>query len=379
MDFFLSEDELALKTMAENFAKDQLMPYARHWDEQEIFPVATFRQAATLGFAGLFVEEIYGGCNMSRLQGAMIFEALAMGCVSTSAYLSIHNMVAGMIQRFGNDSQKQEWLPQLTSMAWLSSYCLTEPEAGSDAASLRTTAVHDGDHYIINGSKSFISGAGVSDFYLCMVRTNGPGANGISAVIVPKDTPGLSFGKNEDKMGWRSQPTCQVMFDQVRVPVSNRLGAEGDGFKIAMTGLDGGRINIASCSLGGAQRCLNLAKAYVQERQQFGKPLANFQALQFKLADMETELAAARLMVYQAADFLSRGHMEATTYCAMAKRFATDVGFRVVNEALQLHGGYGYIKDYEIERFFRDLRVHQILEGTNEIMRVIVARRMLAA
>ncbi len=377
MDFYLDSEQSQIKEMAEQFAKEQLEPFAGQWDAQEHFPVDVMRQAAQLGFAGLFIREEFGGCHLSRLHGALIFEALARGCVATSAYLSIHNMVGGMIQKFGSAEQHTQWLPKLASLDWLSSYCLTEPSSGSDAASLKTRAVRDGDHYVLNGSKAFISGAGVSDLYLVMVRTGGEGAKGISAVIVEKGASGLSFGKPEEKMGWKSQPTCVVNFDHCRIPVSNRLGAEGDGFKIAMSGLDGGRINIASCSLGGAQRGLDLAKSYIKERQQFGQNLASFQSVQFKIADMETQLSAARLMVHRAGFMLSQGDPDATQYCAMAKQFATDVGSAVVNEALQLHGGYGYIKEYQVERLVRDLRVHQILEGTNEVMRMIIARKVL--
>lgn len=377
MDFYLNSEQSQIKAMAEAFAAEHLQPFAAEWDAKEFFPVVTLRQAATLGFAGLFIGEEFGGCHLTRLDGALIFEALAQGCVATSAYLSIHNMVGGMIQRFGTKEQQQRWLPKLSSLEWLSSYCLTEPASGSDAASLKTKAEREGDCYVLNGSKAFISGAGVSDLYLVMVRTGEAGAKGVSAVIVEKGTAGLSFGKKEEKMGWRSQPTCVVSFDDCRIPISNRLGNEGEGFKIAMTGLDGGRINIAACSLGGAQRALDLAKDYIKERHQFGQRLADFQAVQFKIADMETELSAARLMVYRAGFMLSQKDPEATLYCAMAKRFATDVGFKVVNEALQLHGGYGYIRDYQVERLVRDLRVHQILEGTNEIMRHIIARKVL--
>ena len=378
MDFYLDSEHAHLKGAAEAFARDHLQPYAAEWDQKKVFPVDTIRQAASLGFAGLFIKEEFGGCHLNRFQGALIFEALARGCVATSAYLSIHNMVGGIIQHFGTPAQHQAWLPKLASLDWLSSYCLTEPDSGSDAASLKTKAVREGAYYILNGAKAFISGGGTSDLYLVMARTGEEGPQGISAIIVEKGTPGLSFGKPEEKMGWRSQPTCTVNFDNCRIPVTNRLGEEGDGFKIAMRGLDGGRINIAACSLGGAQQGLDLAKSYIKERQQFGRPLSDFQALQFKLADMETELSAARLMVYRAGFMLSHDDSEATLYCAMAKRFATDIGFKVVNEALQLHGGYGYIKDYQIERLVRDLRVHQILEGTNEIMRVIIARKVLS-
>lgn len=378
MDFFPTEDQRSIQNLASQFAESHLKPYAQHWDEQEIFPVKTMKQAAELGFSGLFVDEKYGGCNLSRLDGVMIFEELSKGCVPTAAYLSIHNMVAGLIHRFGNEEQKSRWLPKLTSMEWLSSYCLTEPSSGSDAGSLSTKAVLDGDHYVVNGAKAFISGGGVSDLYLCMVRTGKDGPKGISALIIEKDTPGLTFGKCEEKMGWRSQPTTTVMFDNCRIPVANRLNEEGMGFKIAMAGLDGGRLNIAACSLGGAQYCLDQSLEYVKQRHQFGQALAEFQVLQFKLADMATELESARLMVHKAAYYLHHNHPQATQLCAMAKRLATDIGFKVVNDALQLHGGYGYIKEYHIERFLRDLRVHQILEGTNEIMRIIISRKLLA-
>lgn len=356
---------------------DHLAPHAAVWDRDEFFPIPTLRQAAVLGFGGLLVQEAHEGSGLQRLDSVLVFEELAKGCVSTAAYLSVHNMVGYLIDRYGTAPQHQKWLPKLTSMEWLASYCLTEPQAGSDAASLKTRAVRDGDHYSVTGTKAFISGGGMSDLYLCMVRTGEAGPKGITALIVEKGMPGLSFGKPEEKMGWRSQPTTTVMLDQVRVPVTNRLGEEGEGFKIAMVGLDGGRLSISACSLGGAQSCLDKAVAYVGEREQFGKKLKNFQAIQFRLADMATELAAARLLVHKAATLLEQGHPEATLYCAMAKRFATDIGFSVVNEALQLHGGYGYIKDYQVERYVRDLRVHQILEGTNEIMRLIIARQLL--
>lgn len=378
MDFLLNAEQLSIQQLARQFADEHLWPFAKKWDEQEFFPVETMRKAAQLGFSGLFAKESHGGCDLTRFEGALIFEALSTGCVATAAYLSIHNMVVGMIQKFGNLDQHRLWLPKLTNLSWLASYCLTEPGSGSDAASLTTKAIRDGDFYVLNGAKAFISGAGVSDLYICMVRTGGDGAKGISAVIVEKNTPGLSFGKLEEKMGWRSQPTSTVIFDNCRVPIANCLGAEGEGFKIAMSGLDGGRINIAACSLGGATRCLELALTYVKERRQFGKALADMQSVQFKLADMATDLEAARLMVYRAGYSLSTNQPEATLHCAMAKRFATDVCFKIVNEALQLHGGYGYIKDYHVERFVRDLRVHQILEGTNEIMKLIISRNLLA-
>lgn len=372
MNFNLTEEQRSIQDLASQFSADHLAPNSAKWDHEHIFPVETFRAAAELGFAGLFAKEDFGGCNLGRLNGALIFEALSQGCVASAAYLSIHNMVTGLIQRFGTPDQHAKWLPALTSLQHLSSYCLTEPSSGSDAASLKTKADLDGDHYVLNGSKAFISGGGVSDIYLCMVRTG----ESISAIIVEKNTPGLSFGKNEHKMGWCSQPTTAVMFDNCRVPTANLLGEVGQGFKIAMTGLDGGRINIAACSLGGAAKALSLAHAYVKERQQFGRNLFDFQSIQFKLADMATELEASRLMVYRAAAALDTSEFDATQRCAMAKRFATDTCFRIANEALQLHGGYGYIKEYQVERIVRDLRVHQILEGTNEIMRIIIARGM---
>jgi alkylation response protein AidB-like acyl-CoA dehydrogenase len=377
MGFELSEEQRAVQETARQFAESEVAPHAARWDEEQIFPVETLRAAAELGFAGLYVREESGGTGLTRLDAALVFEELAAACVSTAAYLSIHNMVAWMIDRFGDEALRQRFLPKLLPMAHLASYCLTEPGSGSDAASLATRAVRQGDHYIINGAKAFISGAGVSDVYACMLRTGGEGPGGISCILVEKDAPGLSFGRKERKLGWNSQPTAMVVFENCRVPVANRLGAEGDGFKIAMMGLDGGRINIAACSLGGARACLDAARRYMSERRQFGKSLAEFQALQFKLADMATELDAARLMVHRAAHSLDTGAPEAVMHCAMAKRFATDMCFRVANEALQLHGGYGYLKDYAIERYLRDLRVHQILEGTNEIMRVIIARRLL--
>ena len=378
MSFSLNDEQRAFQDMARNFATEQVAPQAAAWDEETIFPVETLRQAAALGLAGIYVREASGGSGLTRFDAAVIFEELAAACPSTAAYISIHNMVAWMIDCFGNDTQRQNFLPRLLSMEHFASYCLTEPGSGSDAASLKTRAELDGDHYVLNGAKAFISGGGASDIYLVMCRTGGPGAEGISAMIVPKDTPGLSFGKKEKKLGWNSQPTTAVIFENARVPVANRLGAEGAGFRFAMMGLDGGRVNIAACSLGGARACLEAATAHMKERQQFGRPLADFQALQFKLADMATELDAARLMVWRAAQALDENHADKTQHCAMAKRLATDIGFQVCNEALQLHGGYGYIKEYPIERYFRDLRVHQILEGTNEIMRVIIARKLLS-
>jgi alkylation response protein AidB-like acyl-CoA dehydrogenase len=379
MDFELSEEQRAFQEMARQFAADRLAPHAADWDKRCHFPIETLREAAKLGFAGIYTGETHGGAGLSRLDAAIIFEELATGCTSTAAYLSIHNMVAWMIDAFGSDEQHARWLPDLMTMERFASYCLTEPGAGSDAASIATRAQQQGDRYVLNGSKAFISGAGTSDLYACMVRTGGEGPKGISCVVVERDSPGLGFGKQEKKLGWHSQPTAMVIFEDCAVPRHNRIGAEGEGFTIAMRGLDGGRINIAACALGAARACFDKARAHLQERRQFGKRLAAFQALQFKLADMATELEAARLMVWRAAALLDRGAPDATMACAMAKRFATDVAFRVCNDALQLHGGYGYIEDYEIERYVRDVRVHQILEGTNEIMRVIIARRLLEA
>lgn len=376
MNFELTEDQRAIQEAAQAFAAAELAPHSARWDEEKHFPVDVIRKAANLGFAGIYVKEDVGGSALGRLDAALIFEALSYGDVSTAAFISIHNMASWMIDRFGSEELRRKYLPRLTSMELIASYCLTEPGSGSDAAALKTKAVLDGDHYVLNGSKAFISGAGVSDIYVVMVRTGGDGPKGVSAVVVEKGTEGLSFGANERKMGWTSQPTAQVNFDNVRVPVENRIGAEGDGFRFAMMGLDGGRLNIASCSLGGSRLALDTAKAYMETRNQFGRALKEFQALQFKLADMATELEAARLMVYRGADALDRRDPNATKYCAMAKRFATDAGFEVANQALQLHGGYGYLKDYPLERIVRDLRVHQILEGTNEIMRVITAREM---
>jgi alkylation response protein AidB-like acyl-CoA dehydrogenase len=334
------------------------------------------REAAALGFASIYVKSDVGGSEMSRLDAAIIMEELSAGCTSTAAFISIHNMASWMIDRFGTDEQRKRLLPKLVTMEKIASYCLTEPGSGSDAASLKTRAVKDSDHYVLNGSKAFISGAGVSDVYVCMVRTGEDGPKGISCIVVEKGMPGLSFGKKERKMGWNSQPTAQVIFDNCRVPVANRIGAEGEGFRIAMMGLDGGRINIGACSVGTARAALDEAKAYVTDRKQFGRPIAEFQATQFKLADMATELEASRLMIRNAADALDKKVPRATMLCAMAKRFASDMGSKIANEALQLHGGYGYLKDFPAERHVRDLRVHQILEGTNEIMRVIVAREM---
>lgn len=379
MDFHLTLEQLAFQEAAQAFADKEMAPYAQKWDESCFFPIDTLRQAASLGFSGIYINPQYGGSGLGRLEAALIFEELATACPSTAAYLSIHNMVSWMIETFGDDDQRQKWLPHLTTMDFFSSYCLTEPGSGSDAASLKTKAVLKEDYYILNGEKAFISGGGISDIYICMVRTGEIGPYGITALVVEKGTPGLSFGKKEKKMGWRNQPTTTVIFQDCHVPIANRLGQEGEGFKIAMKGLDGGRINIAACSLGGARACLKASQKYMKERSQFGKKLAEFEALQFRLADMETHLEAARLMVHRAALALEESSPDATLKCAMAKRFATDMGFQICNEALQLHGGYGYLTDYQIERYVRDLRVHQILEGTNEIMRLIISRFLLKA
>ena len=377
MDFTLTEDQAAIQAAARAFAGAELAPHSARWDEDREFPVETLRAAAALGFAGLYVREDVGGSGLGRLDAALVFEELSRGDVSVAAYISIHNMVSWMIDRFGDDAQRHRWLPRLATMEMLSSYCLTEPGAGSDAASLSTRAVRDGDDYVLTGAKAFISGAGTSDLYLVMARTGEGGARGVSAFVVEAGTPGLSFGAQERKMGWNAQPTAMVHFDGVRVPAAHRIGAEGEGFRFAMAGLDGGRINIAACSLGGAGLALDTARDHLAARRQFGRPLADFQALQFRLADMATELEAARLMVRRAAFALDAGDPSATLYCAMAKRFATDGGFDIANQALQLHGGYGYLRDYPLERIVRDLRVHQILEGTNEIMRVIISREIL--
>jgi alkylation response protein AidB-like acyl-CoA dehydrogenase len=377
MDFDLSEEQRAFQTVARNFAREHFMPFARDWDEGEIFPIETLRRAAALGFGGIYVQDDVGGSALSRLDATLIFEELAQGCTSTAAYISIHNMAAWMIDAFGSREQRQRFLPKLCTMEHFASYALTEPGSGSDAASLATRAERHGDYYVLNGSKAFISGGGVSDLYVCMVRTGGPGPKGISAVVAEKGTPGLSFGAPEKKLGWKSQPTAMVILENCRVPVANRIGAEGNGFRIAMGGLDGGRLNIAACSIGGAQFCLERSIAYLRERRQFGTRLADFQALAFRIADYATELEAARLMVRRAACALGIGAPDATRLAAMAKRFATDAGFSIVNGALQLHGGYGYLRDYPIERILRDVRVHQILEGTNEVMRLIISRDVI--
>ena len=378
MDFTLSEEQRAIQDMARGFAADRLAPFAAEWDETAHFPVDTLRAAAELGLAGIYCGEEQGGSGLTRLDAALVFEALSSACVSTAAFLSIHNMVAWMIDSFGSAEQRARFLPGLMTMETVASYCLTEPGSGSDAASLRTRADRRGDAYVLNGSKAFISGGSASDLYLVMARTGGPGPKGVSAFLVPAGTPGLSFGKLEKKMGWNSQPTAAVVFEDCAIPADNRLGEEGQGFTLAMKGLDGGRVNIGACSLGGASACLAAATDYVGQRRQFDKPIAAFQATQFKLADMATHLEAARLMVYRAAVALDTGDRDATPRCAMAKRFATDICFDICDEALQLHGGYGYIREYPVERFLRDLRVHRILEGTNEIMRVIIARHVLA-
>jgi alkylation response protein AidB-like acyl-CoA dehydrogenase len=373
----LTGEQKAIQNMALDFAMAEMAPHAMKWDEEKIFPTDVLRELAQLGFAGVYVGEEYGGSGLSRLEAALVFEALSAGCTSTAAYLTIHNMASWMIDSFGNENQRAKFLPPLMRMDMMASYCLTEPGSGSDAAAMRSRAQRDGDYYVLNGSKAFISGAGYSDLYVAMVRTGDAGAGGVSCFLIEKDTPGLGFGANERKMGWNSQPTAQVIFEDCRVPVENLLGEEGDGFKFAMKGLDGGRLNIAACSLGTAQRAFDKALAYAGEREQFGNRISDFQAIQFKLADMATELQAARLMLYDAARALDDNDPERTKRSAMAKRFVTDTGFNVANEALQIHGGYGYLQDYEVERMVRDLRVHQILEGTNEIMRVIIARHLL--
>ncbi len=377
MHFALTEEQAAIQETALTFAKERIAPHAAEWDETSHFPVDVIRDTAALGMAAIYVPADQGGSGLSRLDGALIMEALAYGCPAVSAYISIHNMVAWMVGKYGSDAQRAEWMPKLASMEWLSSYCLTEPGAGSDAAALKTRARRVGDHYVLDGSKQFISGAGAADFYFVFARTGDEGAGGVSAFAVMKGTPGLSFGALEKKMGWNAQPTRQVIFEGCKVPAANRIGKEGQGFKFAMSGLDGGRVNIGACSLGAAWAALDKARQYATERKAFGRPIADFQALQFKLADMATELEAARLMIYRAADALDRADPQASMYSAMGKRLATDLGFKIVNDALQVHGGYGYLKDYGLEKLVRDLRVHQILEGTNEIMRVVISRKVL--
>ena len=377
MNFEFTEEQLAIQAAARDFAKHELNPFAKAWDETSFFPIETFRKAAELGFGGMYVKSDVGGSELNRFNSALVFEALATACVSSAAYLSVHNMVATIIDKNGSTLQREQWLPRLCTMELLGSYCLTEPNSGSDAAALTTSATRDGNYYIINGTKAFISGGSASDVYICMARTGLAGAHGISCFVIEKGTPGLSFGKKEEKLGWRNQPTTMVFFENCRIPATNLIGPENEGFKIALSALNGGRINIAACALGGAQTCLNAARNYMLERKQFGKKLAEFEGLQFKIADMATDLAAARLMVYRAAAAFDNNHSETPLYCAMAKFKATDICFHISHEALQIFGGYGYLKDYPIERFFRDLRVLQILEGTNEIMRFVVARRIL--
>ncbi|WP_264194392.1 isobutyryl-CoA dehydrogenase [Acuticoccus sediminis] len=372
-----TEEQVAIRQMALDFAANEIAPHAMEWDEAKTFPVETLRAAAALGFGAIYVAEDVGGSGLSRLDAAMIFEALSTGCPAVASYISIHNMCAWMVDRFGSEEQRQAWLPSLATMECLASYCLTEPGAGSDAAALKTRARRDGDEYVLDGQKQFISGAGASHLYVVMARTGDDGPRGISTFLVPGDAPGLSFGANERKMGWNAQPTRAVVLDGVRVPAANRLGEEGAGFKIAMAGLDGGRLNIAACSLGGAQAALDKALAYMAERRAFGHALSEFQALQFRLADMATDLEVARTFLWRAAAALDAKAPDATTLCAMAKRFVTDAGSAVANQALQLHGGYGYLSEYGIEKLVRDLRVHQILEGTNEIMRLIIARSLV--
>lgn len=377
MDFELNEEQVAFADMARAFAQNELAPNAGEWDLQQIFPVDVLKAAGELGFCGLYSHEDVGGLGLSRLDSSIIFEQLAMGCTSTTAFITIHNMATWMISEFGAEDLRQQWCPELTAGEKLASYCLTEPNAGSDAGALKTSARRDGDDYILNGSKIFISGAGATDCLVVMARTGEEGPKGISAFAIDAKLAGISYGRKEEKMGWNSQPTRMITFEDVRIPASAILGQEGDGFRIAMRGLDGGRINIATCSVGTAQQALNNATEYMHERKQFGQALANFQALQFKLANAATELVAARQMVRMAASRLDNNHPDKTTYCAMAKRFATDVGYNVTDEALQIFGGNGYIKEYPMERFLRDNRVHRILEGTNEIMNVIIARRLL--
>jgi len=376
MDFELTDDQRAIQDAAQSFAAEELAPHSARWDEEKIFPTVVLRKAAGLGFAAMYVREDVGGTGIGRLDASLVFEALSYVDVPVTAYLTIHNMCAWMIDRFGSEDLRQRYLPRLATMELIASYCLTEPGSGSDAAALATTAKKDGDHYVLTGSKAFISGAGASDVYVVMARTGGPGPKGISTFVVEKGFDGVSFGSHEKKMGWNAQPTALVHLDNVRVPEANRIGQEGEGFRFAMAGLDGGRINIASCSLGGARLALDTAKAYLETRKQFGQPLKEMQGLQWRIADMATELDAAQLMVRRAAHALDQKDPQATKYSAMAKRFATDVGSEVANQALQLHGGYGYLKDYPLERIVRDLRVHQILEGTNEIMRVIISREI---
>ncbi|WP_086617568.1 acyl-CoA dehydrogenase family protein [Erythrobacter tepidarius] len=375
--FQLTEDQLAIREVAQRFTADHITPYAAEWDEKHIFPRAVIQRSAELGFGAIYVSEQSGGIGLGRLEAALIMEAMAYGCPSTSAFISIHNMAAWMIDRFGSDTVKAKYLPSLVTMDAIASYCLTEPGSGSDAAALKTTARREGDHYILNGTKQFISGAGANEIYVVMVRTGADGPKGISCMVIEKDMPGVSFGAQEKKLGWHSQPTAQLILEDVRVPVENLVGAEGEGFRIAMMGLDGGRLNIGACSLGGAQRCLDEAIRYTKERKQFGQAVAEFQNTQFMLADMATDLEAARALLYLAAAKVTDNAPDKTRFSAMAKRLATDNGSAVVDRALQLFGGYGYLRDYPIERFWRDLRVHSILEGTNQIMRMVVGRDLL--
>ena len=375
--FDLTDDQRAIQEMARRFTADTITPHAAEWDEKHFFPRDVVKAAADLGFCGIYVSEESGGIGLGRLESALVMEAMAYGCPSTSAFISIHNMAAWMIDRFGSDRVKTRYLPHLLTADLLASYCLTEASAGSDAASLRTKAVADGDHYIVTGSKQFISGGGKNDVYVTMVRTGAEGPKGISCLVIEKDMPGVSFGAQERKLGWHSQPTAALILEDVRVPKDNLVGSEGQGFAIAMAGLDGGRLNIGACSLGGAQRCLDEAVSYTRDRKQFGQAIANFQNTQFMLADMETELQAARMLLYAAAVKVTENAADKTRFAAMAKRLATDTGSTVADRALQLHGGYGYLMDYPVERFWRDLRVHSILEGTNQVMRMIVGRDML--
>ncbi|WP_394270992.1 acyl-CoA dehydrogenase family protein [Qipengyuania sp.] len=375
--FQLTEEQLAIQEMAQRFTADNITPHAAEWDEHSIFPREVIQSTADLGFGAIYVSEESGGIGLGRLEAALIMEAMAYGCPTTSAFISIHNMASWMIDQFGGAEVKARYLPDLVSMEKLASYCLTEPGSGSDAAGLKTQAVRDGDDYIVNGTKQFISGGGVNDVYVTMVRTGDHKTKGITCLVVDKDTPGVSFGKPEKKLGWNASPTAQVIFEDARVPAVNRVGDEGEGFRFAMMGLDGGRLNIGACSLGGAQRCLDEAVAYTKDRKQFDTPLADFQNTQFMLADMATDLEAARALLYLAAAKVTDGAPDKSRFSAMAKRLATDNGSRIVNDALQLFGGYGYLKEYPIERFWRDLRVHSILEGTNQVMRMIVGRDLL--
>jgi len=373
----LTEDHAAIYETARRFTAEQLTPFAAEWDEHHIFPRETIQAAAELGFGSIYVSEEQGGIGLGREEAALIMQAMAYGCPSTSAFISIHNMATWMIDSFGDEGVKNRFLPKLVTMEHIASYCLTEPSSGSDAAALRSHARRDGDEYVINGTKAFISGGGENEVYVCMLRTSDDGPNGVSCIVVEKGTPGLSFGAPERKLGWHSQPTAMVQFDDCRVPTANLVGHEGQGFKIAMAGLDGGRINIGACSLGGARRCLDETVNYVKERTQFGRAIANFQNTQFKLAEMATQLAAAEALLYQAARKVTSNAPDKTQAAAMAKLYATEAGSNIVNQALQLHGGYGYLMDYPVERFLRDLRVHEILEGTNEIMRVIIGRQLI--